>query len=245
MFWFSRKSKVVLDCFTHLDYVYEHSPIEYARDNIPSWFKNMDKTYVADEYIPRSTLKKCPAIISTLTSGIYISLWTDLAFNIRTVSNDGKHIQKELQWNSADNRTMIESQAREQWDAFAGQDKIQHIKIDPAWYFKTKEDINFYWTQPYYHRENNLISVSPGIDNYKSISNTSINGFVDLSTDRQFIIKQGTPIVQLIPMSDKNVVIKNHFVSEKEFNSMQVKPFTYLDYWKKLSKPKLKCPFHK
>jgi len=245
MFWFSRKSKVVLDCFTHLDYVYEHSPIEYARDNIPAWYKNMDKTYVADDYIPRATLKKCPAITSTLTSGIYIPLWTDLAFNIRTVSNDGKHIQKELQWNSADNKTQIQSHSRDQWGALAGEDKLHHIKIDPAWYFKTKENINFYWTQPYYHRENSLISVSPGIDNYQSICNTSINGFVDLSIDRQFIIKQGTPIVQLIPMSDKNVIIKNHFISEKEFNSMQVKPFTYLDYWKKLSKPKLKCPFHK
>jgi len=245
MFWFSRKSKVVLDCFTHLDYVYEHSPIEYARENIPTWYKNMDKTFKEDGFIPQATLKKCPAITSTLTSGIYIPLWTDLAFNIRTVSNDGKRVQKELQWNSADDRTQIVSHAREQWASFAGQDKIQHIKISPAWYFKTKENINFYWTQPYYHRENNLISVSPGIDNYQTICNTSINEFIDLYVDRNFNISHGSPIVQLIPMSDKNVVIKNHFISEKEFNSLQIDAFTYLDYYKKLSKPKLKCPFHK
>lgn len=244
MFFFIRRPKIILDCFTYLDYVYQHSPIEQAAENIPSWFKTANTVYNQKNFGPTATMKKCPAIVKTMTSGLYMPLWADVRFEISSSRTENNTIKKELKWSFADKKTSISPHPEEQWKMFTQEDKLFHLKIDSVWNFKTKEDIYFYWTQPFYHKQSEYIIV-PGIDSYTTSHNTSINGFINLEKDREFIISQGTPIVHIIPLTDKRIELKHHLVSQQEYDNMQVMPFTFLDYYKKLKKPKLKCPFHK
>jgi hypothetical protein len=45
--------------------------------------------------------------------------------------------------------------------------------------------------------------------------------FINKNIDR-FMIESGTPLVHMVPVTDKNVVLKHHLVSQQEFSKVGI-----------------------
>lgn len=235
MFWFSRKAKVVLECFTYQKHIHDLYPIIESSKAIPDWFSNMKGNYLGDDFVPASTVKKCPAVAKNIMAGFIMPLWSDLALFHDSVN-------KQCKWQFSDNGG-LGSHSAIQWDAWKDPKNVMHLKLDSPWRFRTKQELKFLWQAPYFHKTNSVLEVVQGIDSYHCLHSTNINCFVDITKDYTTLIRANTPLVHLIPMTEKEVIVKNIFISKEEWEQMNKPNPTFQASYKVLTKSK--CPFHR
>lgn len=238
MFIFSRRSKVILECFTHRDYVHIFNPIQPTSNFVPEWFSKLPATTNADNFVPRSTIKKCPAVTNLILEGFMMPLWTDLALKIHNSKQDGSYYEFQF----ADRFTSASDHNPEQWGEMWDNDIYRHMKITSVWRMKTKDEINFLWHHPYYHKIHECVQIIPAIEEYKYQNSTNINLMIDMTKASNLLLRHSSPLVQLIPLTEKKVEVKNHLVSENEWKNIQATKFFAFQNNYKATK---KCPFHK
>jgi hypothetical protein len=233
-----KKPKLVLDFFTTEQYVYDNNKIDYAHKFYPEWWKNTPK-YMSKGVGDAGTIKKCIGLIETFKTGIMIPLWADLSMRIQNNS---------CQYQFADYKTNISQHTPEEWNTYADDVKFIHIKIITPWKCKSKSDTKFYFTAPTWNHPLDVpYKILSGVVDYKYQYATNINMMVDVSTANNLVINQSTPMAHLIPLTDKEVIVKNHLVDEKEFNKLYTS-FTFTNFYKINKKrigekEKRKCPF--
>jgi hypothetical protein len=237
MFIFKRP-KVVIDCFTDLPHVYKYNKIDYANNFYPEWWKNTPKE-VKHKFWTISTVKKCRGLIDSYGQGYMLPLWTDIAFNIDN---------KSCEWQCADYKTEIITHNSKTWDTFADPNDYIQLKLMSPWHCTSNKYIKHQLIKPFWnHPLNSPYIISEGVLDFKYTYAANINLFIDMTRNQSFTIKAGTPMIQFIPLTEKEVVLKHHLLSADEFNKKFVKVFTFND-WYKIYKNKIdseaKCPFN-
>jgi hypothetical protein len=209
--FFRKNSTAVLDCFTYVSYINEYAAISKAIKYLPDWWKQMPST-LPEEML---SIKKCPGFINFFKKGIVIPSWFELEL---TLSKDCK--EKAWRWESSSKYMDVsDSHHNVQFQEFSGSNG-QNIKITSPWLFKTKDDIDFVWSQPTWNMRENIfnLSILPAVINFKYQHSTNINFFAEYRKEtRTYKIESLTPLVMLHPLSDKNIEIKTHLISENEF----------------------------
>jgi hypothetical protein len=238
MIFIFKKQKLVLDCFTFDKKLYDFYRIDKASNFYPNWFKNLDKDY-DDKIVRASTIKRCVGILDTYQKGFIIPMWSDLNIKI----TDGSY-----EWLFAYDKTMAMVHDYRQWSAYVSPLDYGHLKINSIWRIKSKKDTKFYFTHPYWnHNPINTYSIIPGMLNFKYQSDTNINMFFDLKQNKIIEIKQGTPMIHLMPLTDKEIVLKHHLISFDEYHS-DSSSFSfhnsYLKQKKMIDDKEKKCPFN-
>lgn len=157
-----------------------------------------------------STIKRCHGIYEYIKSGFIIPLWADFSI---LVSKD--YVSVVGGKNYKDNTTIH--------DEKQGGEVIKDyhiIKLNSPWVFSTNVDIPFLFTTNFYDtlsNEQNFI-ISPGIADFKYQSGTHIFLLVKKSdTPKEIILKLGTPLLKLIPLTQQPVEIKTHLVENLNF----------------------------
>jgi len=239
MFFFLKRPKVTIDCFIDDQTIFNLYPIQKSGNFIPEWYKKAPQSYKDDDNMATfSTMKLCPAIYNTLNTGIVIPMWTDFIYQ----GNENG-----LKYLVADQKTKIECHSEKQWEFYANQEKYCHIKIVNPWIIKTKEFIHFHWSYANYHYPfaSNDFNIASGIIDYKYQISSHINLFA--KKIGRFDFKAGAPIIQLLPLSDKKIEIKNHLVSTSEILKLIPHATTFQNVYKKqipfYKKQEKKCPF--
>lgn len=133
-------------------------------------------------------------------------------------------------------------------------DNFIHVKIDPPWML---EDVNgtgipFTWTNCFWNQIEmlNYLHICPGIADYKYHRSTSINIFLP-KEPRQFLLPVGTPLVQLIPITERPIEVETKLVSYEEWVKIHNKFGGEISFQDKyttikkiaMAKEKGKCPF--
>ena len=125
-----------------------------------------------------------------------------------------------------------------------------HLKIESPWHINCKSDTKFYWTIPFWNHAIDIpYHVLPGMLEFKYNHGININIMINLQKDFMYTIKAYTPMAHMIPVSDKELVIKHHLVSKEEFynlSSKNIRPiFTnrYEVHKNIIDKQESKCPF--
>lgn len=213
MLSFLKPKKIVLDCFTYVSYAYDYAKIESAIKFIPKWWKD---TPGINTEINKATIKHCQGLIELYKRGIVLPAWFSMNINILEAGNPDIFI-----WESSNSNVDINNcHPQGQFNGFAGADGI-NIKLSSPWALKTKEEIYFSWSEPTWSIRNLItnISVLPGVVNYKYQHATDINLFATLKdgTKQQVIIEPLTPLAILHPLTEKEIIIKNHLVSKDEW----------------------------
>lgn len=241
---FFQKKKFVLDCFVQDIVAYEKYPISHAREHRPTWlnktestFKFITKDLVSTE---QSTIKRCHGLIDNYNNGIIIPMWSDLNFES---DHNG------YRYSFADGVSSIESHSSEQWKTFADPTIFNHIKIISPWLIKANDDIKYSFLYPFWNHKLHADYFYPNATiGYKYQHATNINMFIHANSNFRLIA--GDPIVQITPMTEKEIVIKNHLVSKEEYskivNRTGANSFN-LNYVKNVSFMKSKekkCPFN-
>jgi hypothetical protein len=208
---FNKSKEIVLDCFTHVPYVYDHAKIDHATKFIPNWWKETPAVNVDSE----ATIKNCPGFIEFYKKGIVIPSWFEMDVDILEQGNPELY-----RWQASNQDVNTDNSHKpSQFFGFAGESG-KNIKITSPWAFRTKEEIYFTWTQPTWNMRDLLcdLTILPATVNYKFQHATEINFFiVNQLQSKKINISPLTPLAILHPLTERKIKIKNHLVSKEEW----------------------------
>jgi hypothetical protein len=219
MMFFFKKKKFTLTCLTYDPMIVATAPILPALKFYPDWLKKMPSQRIEEKRnpgtgavhnIPSGTLKGCPGVIDYFKTGFMAPLWTDASC---IVEPDGKY-----SFISADNPFALESHWPGQWDGFRG---YQHVKIILPWYLEEKTGLKFLLQKPYWTTNDdplwiNKLAPAGGVIDFNSQHCLHLHTFMELPQVRQeFIMKLGTPLIHLIPLTDSEVELKIDVIDEQ------------------------------
>lgn len=165
---------------------------------IPEWYKNT-KSYMSDEKKPTgdgttsSTIKRCMPVLDAITGGYIITTPTDLYVSIR--ENEKKEKEQLFEWPSW---PLISFHIVEQAPGHPLQKPYAYPKFINPWAIKTPKGYSTLFVQPF-HRES-VFTILPGIVD-TDIYTAPVNfPFVINDPNFEGLIKQGTPMAQVIPI---------------------------------------------
>jgi hypothetical protein len=235
MFFFIKKSKIIVDIFTSDFMIHKAFPIKKINEFYPQWLKNTAKEYKVG-IAPMPTIRTCEALLQNFKTGLIIPMWSDFTF---------KSTEDKFEYKFANRTSKAESHSSSQWDKFADPKIFNHLKLESPYLLKTKENIFWNFTYPFW---NNGIQINyfltPGIINYKYQHNTHINMF--FHSKSEFSIEANSPLVHLIPLTERDIIIKNHLIDENELNKIKLATAypTFKNQYANFLKTKTKeCPF--
>lgn len=243
MNFFFKRSKVVLDSFTHNQTAYELFPLEQANKNMPPWWKFTPTfTRMNGDFFDTSTIKSCRGVIESYQNAISIPMWSDLAVQV----NDKNTRTIQFQW--ADYQSQCESHHQFQWETWIDPLQWGHMKIISPWMIHTKDDVRFMMVDPVMNRTNfQDYTFLHGAIDFKHNHSCNVNTMVSFGdTVRDFKLTAGTTLALLVPLSEREVVVKTHLVNKEEYDRKKIKMFTFNGIYqanRKLAEKKSKCPF--
>lgn len=233
---FFKKTKIVIDAFTDNASVFNYHPIEKATKFIPSWWKSLptsvERPY-RDMMMDEPTIKKCAGFTSLFKEGFILPSWTDI--QIKTTDNS---------YTFKVALSFIEPalQHHETWQYGETFNDYIHLKIISPWFLKCKESVEFACVQPSWNLVNHWsdIQILPGVIDFKYQTSVNVNMFLAKNREKIFI-NAGTPLYHILPLTDKEVIIKNHLVDTTEMNKIFVETRygSFNDSWRKI---KNTCP---
>lgn len=215
LFW-KKQDKIHIDCFTSIETTARDTPIESASNFIPDWWKRLPTNYdIVDEegiVMKTATMKGCLGFIDLYNTGVIIPLWSDL--NIK-IGADG-----ELAYRFAKFGALEQHQPKSYNNNYP---KSTHMKLLCPWLIREKTGVKFLLTGCYWEFLEKMpkLTVVNGVLNFKLQIACNINMFAaqdDLSY--QYDLTAGTPLAQLIPLSEKRVVPHIHLIGSAEWEDM-------------------------
>lgn len=250
-----KKSKIVVDCFTPFRSVNELYRIRKAISYFPEDIRSLDRyTTVTNPQTnitqKISTIKGCNGLTEFYKMGFIMPFWTDAVFQPKSFT-EGKSslglLSKEFSFDT--HPPMQYPTLYEGW---------VHAKLHAPWRLKEKTGVKFSWNAASWnlHKHAKNFVVAPGGLWFDTQVTAHVNIFINRDVER-FELSGGTPLVHIIPLSDKEVDIRCHEITVEEFIRMDPVPDEFNGmainrwgrYWKELKKSKeldeqeRKCPF--
>lgn len=234
---------IVLECFSSSEQILETAPITNAIKQMPDWWKKLPDHYVqSNSFAPSPTMRGCVGMIEYYTNSVALPLWSDVYIKV-----DGRRYW----WQYSDQSSLANPHNLED----EATDFVQnhgHIKLITPWIIRTKEDVNWVWSQPLYSfaEENFDLKVIPGVLNFKHQVVANVNMLLPLDQEKIYKLNFGQVLAHLTPMSNRRVEIKRYLVDENEFKRLgsMHKPTSFLNKYRKIIKNKQKfsdCPYHR
>ena len=228
--FFNRTPKIYVDNFTHMPHVYEFVPIVKASKTLPDWWKKLDRTSVEYPKEPdfqikfNLTLKTCYGFLEFYKKGMVLENWCDLYV---TVIDDYFHYN----YSSGDKPSSHpESQRAE------GFSKYHHLKLGSPWATKEKTGVKFLYVGAEWALGDYDIKIPPAIVNFTTINSSTNFNFFFPKKKYNFNLQMGTPLLHIIPLSEKELVIKNHLITRQEYDTIKIGSSASFYGWKSFDK---------
>jgi len=235
------KKNVVLNCYTSNKSAYDLFSINHSKNFIPDWWKKVPKAYrYGDNFYDAPTIKTCPGFTELYKKGVMIPLWSDL--DIQS-NKDGYKYQ------FADQESSIEYNHPDAVGSIIDTMNVHSIKLSSPWIFECSHKVDWLYLNPMWNTETMDVITAPGTVKFNHAIRSNINLMIRRGLDRNISLSAGTPIVQVIPLTDREIEVRCHYVSRDEFRDREVsmRSFFFGGY-KKVSelkeKQQKKCPFH-
>lgn len=168
---------------------------------LPEWYKKKPGTHDNDSGLPNgfatSTIKRCMPIFDAISAGYLILSPCDIYIDATNPDKIHYSIPAELTEFKSD---MFSMHGKEQYDGYPIDKSKYHsdlLRILPFWSVKTPRGTSSLIIQPLHADKSPLFAFSGIIDTDKFISDGHFSFLVE--KDFKGVIKQGTPLVQVIP----------------------------------------------
>ena len=219
---FRKPSKIYVDCFTDIEELPKFFPVLHASERMPAYWKNLPTT-IPHGGPGRGTMKTCPGVSSLYRTGFILQAWNDLWLSVEG---------DQMTWQP---QGAAESHNPNQWgDAIKNH---HHLKVISPWKMREKTGVKFLFTNTLWHDEDFKPKVVNGIVEYKYQHTSSVNMIVPKNMfPKSQIIPAGKELAHVIPLSDKDVVIKMHVVDSEELKKLQNWIFTFNGHYFKRKK---------
>lgn len=214
MFFFKKK-EVTLDFFINNEKFANLYAPKKASSHLPEWWKSLVPYYEEPNQItqrlrPSSTMKFCSGFKDLYASGFILPLWSDLIIDVNKENYFYIFADK--------SSSSQEHSAKQHGNSF---NNFHHMKIGSPWYAVEKSGIKFAFIEPTWSwiRDRHSLRILPAVVSYDLQSATNINIFLEKKEEEYRIqIDAGDPIIHLIPLTDKKVNLKTHFVNQLEYD---------------------------
>jgi hypothetical protein len=214
-----KKSKLVVDCFTYSRAAFELYKIRKAVLFYPETIKKMAPSFPMKDRQTNITIevpsvKKCTGINGLYTKGAIMPLWMDYVTEPKTYTRGESALGvTDPQWSHR-----VQQHESKQFSPLF--DGYHHIKFGSVWNMVEKTGIKFIWMPALYNLEeyglNDKIIVPPGLTYYDEQCQSNINLFIKKDAEN-FILRAGTPLVHIVPLTEKEVEWKCHLVDMQEW----------------------------
>jgi len=217
---------VYLDCYTCNHSAYKAARISSAINYLPAWWKRLLPSVersVMDNLPsfkrPGSTMRHCVGLTDMFKKSFCIPLWSDLAIHVEPAMQEG------YAWKFADGNSKLVDHPAFQRGDFMPPEHFQHLKLNSPWYLNCDENINFLFFDPFWpsYEGEEVAIIPPGLLNFQYQPGTNINMFIRKleNESRTVDLKFNTPLVFIMPLTERKVVLRHHLVS-KEYAMMHV-----------------------
>lgn len=207
-----KKKPIHIECFNQSQNLAEIYPIKKAFHYVPDWWKKLDKSFYVHNVLTempweKPTLRSCAGFIELYRNGLIMPMWAD--FDLFVDLDCYKFHSPYEKFKVHNHNSQEHNYAL---------DGYHHLKILSPWLFRERTGVKFLWVPcSWSHLTDapNLRFVPAAVD-YKHQYTTNLNCFVPKSKT-QFRVESGTPIAQIIPMSDRPIKITTHVIDEVEW----------------------------
>jgi hypothetical protein len=168
---------------------------------LPEWYKKQPGIVKNDQALPsgvvNTTVKKCMPVFDLLTAGYIIVSPCDIYIDATDPEKLSYSIPLAIKQFQSD---IFASHAPEQYDEYPINKSLYHktlLRIMPFWSVSTPAGYSTLFAQPFHRDESELFAMSAIVDTDTFIS----EGHLSFLVKKGFkgTIKQGTPLVQLVP----------------------------------------------
>jgi hypothetical protein len=213
MFFFKKKSiEIVAFVNEHFTFVNTYSPITLAKNKIPEWWKSTERSKYDFSIMHNfNTVKSCPAVINSLQTGFILPLWCDIAL---------KYDRNHYEYHSSDRMTNLGTHLPKQSPGLY--DDYWHFKVNSPWLIKTP--VKLLYLAPMYHQPQPIPFVTPSgiIPPVGGLCPTNIFLFAKKpeqeEKEEQVMIKQLTPILQILPLTEDSYTLRTEVLNMSEFH---------------------------
>jgi hypothetical protein len=184
------------------DFDYQFPKPSACVKQIPEWYKDQPSFFgKEEERLANLTVKKCIPFFDSMSMGYFLKMPVDLYINTKnnnvqcTISKDFSAIENILiSWHLSDriSHYPIDSDIYLK-DLF---------RINPMWMTKTPPGYSTLFTSPM-HQGHSPLKVIEAVVDTDNFLTAGLNSFF-LQKDFEGTIKQGTPIIQVIPFKREN-----------------------------------------
>lgn len=203
------KKPIIVDCFTDKQHVYDFAKVDRGIRFMPEWWKNMPPTYLSNnQFTVNPTIKRCPGFINYYKNSFVVPLWSDLGVDTR----DG------IAWQFSDQQSVAELHPQEQLGPLLP--GYQHIKLLNPWLMQCNEPVEFLADSLLYSMPEDVLG-SPGIIEFFYQTGANINLF--FRRGNLYNLQHGTPLLSLIPLTERKVEFKCHLVTPLEWSRINSK----------------------
>jgi hypothetical protein len=180
----------------------EFAPVPMlAAKVLPEWYKRQPGIVKNDQDLKsgvvNSTVKKCMPVFDLLTAGYVIVAPCDIHLDATDPEKLSYSVPLTMKQFQSD---MFATHAPEQYDQYPIETSKYHktlLRVMPFWSVSTSEGYSTLFAQPFHREDTGLFAMSAIVDTDTFISEGHLSFLV--KKDFNGVIKQGTPLVQLIP----------------------------------------------
>lgn len=170
------------------------------------------------------TIKRCPAIIDTLNSGVVLVAYEDMYFEATEVTN---HPLKETIFSYTDNFQPNQyHHTTPQFDLFEmGFDVSHNISVKIHFPYRIETDKNhLILLKDLFWLGDMPFKIVEGLQDFNSFGGIFVNTFWKIPKGKKVIIKKGTPIVHLLEVPKSTLqpfeIVERHELPDEYFNNI-------------------------
>lgn len=176
------------------------APIPASR-LLPEWYKKQPGIVKNENALPsgvvNATVKKCMPVFDLLSAGYIIVAPCDIYVDATDPEKLSYSIPLSMKQFQSD---MFATHAPEQYDHYPVDTSRYHktlLRVMPFWSISTPAGYSTMFAQPFHREDTELFAMSAIVDTDKFISEGHFSFLV--KKDFKGVIKQGTPLAQIIP----------------------------------------------
>lgn len=207
--FFKKKKQPTVTFETEHWFVRKHAPIRPAGEFIPSYWKNIPTFLDRQEHYIDSekTVKSCPAVVDMMRAGYVIPAWCDIELMPDTYNNIVMARYSSHQFQHALHSAQQLGPVLEQKFPIRSV-----IRLDNPWKIWCAKGYSLMYLPLHYWEERGWEALPGIIDQDKGGLVTPIN--IMMNTTEKVTIKQGEPIVQIIPFKREEITAVTRDITE-------------------------------
>ena len=207
--------KIVVDCFINYPQMAEKFNIRKSVKHTPDWWKKLPLSYVKKDdslqiNYDQNTMKKCLGFVDLYSSSWTIPMWSDMV--IRTLEDGTYSFLTPI--NVLNNPLEAHNPEQHGYNF----KNFFVMKLTSPWFLFEKKGVKFAFIGADWSLLNDYpdVRIPSGLLDFKYNNSTNINFFLPRK-NAEYKFSAGTPLVHLIPLTDRRVEFKTHCVSDSEY----------------------------